>query len=402
MERLACVMAMGLAACGPEKPEEVGWSVAFDATEVGWLLNVWGPSPDNLYAAGGGLDAGGVVMHFDGATWSQTDVGVDVPLLNWSHGFGPSDITVVGNGGTVLHYDGAAWELQATPTTQDLWGVWGASPADLWAVGGTGRPDNGEPVILHYDGSAWEKREVTLERPQVYAFFKVWGSGASDVIVVGQRGALLRFDGTAWEEISVGASVDLISVWGTGPDRVVVVGGRGNGAAVTWDGATWRHELLTPLPGLNGVWMGNPEVAHVVGINGTIATLDFDTLAYEEAFPDTFLTLHSIFGDGERLTAVGGSLSRPSPPYEGVAYSRPNRRLIGALATVSPEGARDAQMYPFSLAKVSVKRAAVLNAFRAFFSKKDSMMPPTPKTFTSMVPRANRSMRPSPRASAQI
>jgi hypothetical protein len=103
------------------------WTEAFPAAEFGWLLNVWGPAPDDLYAVGG-LPNQGRVMHFDGQTWSALELRVSVPVLHWAHGFGADDVTIVGRGGTVIHWDGTAWTIQDTPTQQELWGVWGASP----------------------------------------------------------------------------------------------------------------------------------------------------------------------------------------------------------------------------------------------------------------------------------
>lgn len=314
-----------LTAC-PSDPDE-GWApAAFDATSTGWLLSVWGSSARDLYVVGGAPDAA-AVRHFDGTAWSPVDVGASVPLLNWVFGFGPNDITTVGSGGTILHYNGSVWATQTTTTTEDLWGVWGAAPDDLWAVGGRGR-EAGQETILHYDGQAWTKIPTpTLTRPNVFAFFKVWGSAADDVYVVGQRGAVLHYDGQTWTEQLVGASEDLISVWGTSKDEVVVVGGRNNGQIAVWNGQQWRHNSLAPLPGINGVWTQTPGFAHIVGVGGTLATINLETFDYVAAPPldlKSTQDFHAIFGDaGGTVTAVGGNFIQTTGPYEGIAYQRP-------------------------------------------------------------------------------
>jgi photosystem II stability/assembly factor-like uncharacterized protein len=325
--RALSIAALGLASllvtgCPDDGPDR-RWRPAFDATDAGWLLNVWGPTPDDLLAVGG-TPAEGRVYGFDGGEWTRRDIGLDVPLLNWAHGFGPDDITVVGDGGTVIHWDGSAWELQGTPTEQNLWGVWGAAPNDLWAVGGNGRED-GDATILRYDGTMWMEIPVPLlDRPRVWAFFKVWGTAANRVWIVGQRGGLLHWNGSELVEQAAGTSEDLISLWGTGPDRVAAVGGRGNGVVATWDGTEWTSQSLSPLPGLNGVWMRDPDHVHVVGIEGTIAVVDFDSQSVlEDQYQETRLAFHSVFGDASgRLTAVGGNLSFPMGPWEGIAYTR--------------------------------------------------------------------------------
>src|SRR5690554_445057 len=43
----------------------------------------------------------------------------------------------VGGGGTILQWDGdQTWDLEASPTTADLYSVSMASDSDAWAVGG--------------------------------------------------------------------------------------------------------------------------------------------------------------------------------------------------------------------------------------------------------------------------
>lgn len=333
--RVAGVLALlGAGACSdePTPPVEnpdaalpqpaIEWTESIAVGQVGWLMNVWGLDASTIYAVGG-EPAAGTVMRFDGQSWERLDLGMDVPLLNWTHGFGPDDITVVGNGGTIIHWDGAIWTMQETPTTEDLWGVWGASPDDLWAVGGRGRAA-GQETILHYDGNTWTAVEPpALERPMVHAFFKIWGTSADNVYIVGQRGAILHFDGAEWTEQGAGTGEDLISLWGTGPDRIVAVGGRGSGVVAVWDGQSWTSKLLGPQPGLNGVWMDAAGTVYAVGVGATAIVLDVDTLEYEQIVLTTEpnFDLHGVFSpDGREITAVGGNLSYVQGPYRGAAY----------------------------------------------------------------------------------
>lgn len=315
--------ALGLAsatACGSGHPSNVSWEQAFDPTATGWLLSVWGPTDDDVYAVGGTATAG-VVWHFDGSKWTQ--VAHSAALLNWVYGFSRRDVTVVGNSGAVLHYDGTSWTPQTAPTDQDLWGVWGAVPNDLWAVGGRGR-NPGDATLLHYDGSAWTAETLpTFQRAGVYALYKVWGTSADNVYAVGQNGAVIHRVSGQWTEELAGASGDLISLWGTGPDHIVAVGGRENAIVAIWTAGRWHSELLGSMPGLNGVWLRNDSVAHVAGESGEVARLDPSTLRVYEERQDTPLDLHGIFGTpGGRLYTVGGNFLGPVPPYQGIALTR--------------------------------------------------------------------------------
>ncbi len=319
MLRLACCLLAVLATgCQPDK----SWHQAFDATATGWMMNTWGTGRDDRFAAGGSLSSG-AVMHFDGQAWTPMQLPDGVPLVNWVFGFAPDDVHAVGNDGTILHYDGSAWSLVDSPTDQDLWGVWGAGPNDLWSVGGSARhPATAMPTLIHFDGTQWTNVDLpTLSHANVTALFKVWGSGPDDVYAVGQHGTMLHWDGSTWSDILVGAEDDLISIWGTGPNDIVAVGGRSNGIVARFDGTEWHSQFLTPMPGLNGVWMGHQGIAHVVGLHGTLATLDANTLEVtDESIPETH-DFHAIFGVDGVLTAVGGNLAFPATP-EGIAYYR--------------------------------------------------------------------------------
>lgn len=324
LKHLGLVLFLATTACptDPDPPATPPWAEAFPARDFGWLLGVWGPPGGAVYAVGGSPDAGRIQRKV-GATWSELSIGLDAPLLNWAHGFSDQDFTVVGNHGTILHYDGQRFTQSATVTDQNLWGVFGATPDDLWAVGGDGFLD-GQATILRNRGQGWTKVPVpTLQHPDVFAFFKVWGSAADDIYIVGQRGVVLHWDGAALTELFVGTGEDLVTVYGLSKDRVAIVGGRANGELITWDGTAWKREQLIPLPGLNAVWFRNPNQVHVGGQSGTLATFNWSTRNFVQEVTDADLDIHALYGDqnGE-LHAVGGSLLSSRAPYLGLALTR--------------------------------------------------------------------------------
>lgn len=301
------------------------WTATFaEVSDLGWLMSTHATPSGRRFAVGGTPQRGRVAVREEGA-WRELSLdGLDVPLLNWVYAVADDEIYVVGNDGTLLRSDGVRFEREPAPTGQDLWGVWGASGDDLWAVGGQGRAPGQATILRKRAGSTWQAVEIPpLRRPNVFAFFKVWGSGPDDVYIVGQRGALLHWNGESLEELLLDTSEDLISVWGTGPDRVAAVGGRNNGVLAVWDGATWRVESLAPLAGLNGVWMRHPDTVHVVGKRGTLATVDLTTLARQRATPPTTLDFHAVWGGADgTVTAVGGNLDFLAGPHHGTLYER--------------------------------------------------------------------------------
>jgi hypothetical protein len=313
-----------LAACDggggvDEGPGPLAWSAAADDWADGALLSVWAGGPDDVWIAGG--EAGrGVVLHFDGAAWERRDPpGADAQLW-WVHGFAGGQVFVSGDRGLVARWDGAAWTVDDTghPGTT-LYGVWGAAPDDVWAVGGVSL--DAEPaeqegdVVLHWDGAAWTRADVPplANKPSSAQknLYKVWGTAADDVWVVGGAGTILHWDGTSWEPHDAGLGSTLFfTVTGRARDDVWVVGGFGVAALVHFDGASWAEVELPPeAPSLlQGVWTAPGRPVYVSGLDGFTARFDGDSWTLGEALGST-PGLHAIAEDGGgAVWAVGGNI----------------------------------------------------------------------------------------------
>jgi len=323
--------ALPLVGCPPsdQSESEPEWQRAFDAEDVGWLMSIAGRSPEAVYAVGG-APSDGAVRRYDGEEWSDVSVPSELELATWVHCFEDGDPVVAAFGGQVLWREGGGWRVDELPTDADteIWGVWGASRDDVWAVGGTG---DGEPVAFRYDGSDWSAVELPdLEADRegditVESLFKVWGTGADDVFMVGEQGAIVHWNGDTLEDQSVDLRKDLISVWGSGPDRVVAAGGRTTGELAVWDGSEWSLGSLRPLVGVNGVWVPDSETAWVAGRNGSVARVDVTTDGLDKKVfrLDTDRDFHAIYGlPGEGLYAVGGNLDEPDGPHRGAIWFR--------------------------------------------------------------------------------
>lgn len=345
MTRATLLVVLLLASCSDCKPNNSnnepdmwsdtdgglpdGYTEPFDPDDLGWGLHVIGRAEDEIYVAGGTPDRG-ILLQFDGAEWTEDDVPDGTPLLNWVALFDDGQKAAVGNEGTILWNDGSGWVAQDSSTSEDLWGIWGSSSGDVWAVGGRGRAA-GQATVLRYQGGSWTVPDVPeLARPAVNAFFKVWGTGADNVYIVGQNGGCLQWDGTALTEFGVGTSEDLISLWGTGPDDVLLVGGRGNGVLSHWNGDEWHTESISPAPGVNGVWMPSPGEFWIAGARGTLRRGTVSASSSGERSFDVPRTrplaqpdLHAVYGVPDYgLIAVGGNFEMQDGPYEGLAFRK--------------------------------------------------------------------------------
>src|SRR5262249_48297164 len=108
-----------------------------------------------------------------------------------------------------------SWQWRnPSPQGDSLSSVWGSAPDDVWAVGNYG-------AIVHWNGSAWSSGRT----PTASSLGPMWGSGPSDVWAVGSSGAIVHWDGGAWSSVPSGTDTPLRSIWGSGPGDVWAVGG---------------------------------------------------------------------------------------------------------------------------------------------------------------------------------
>jgi hypothetical protein len=176
------------------------------------IADLWASDAANVFAVGDG----GMILHHDGnaaGTWSEMTSPTTARLTGvW--GNSASDVFVVGDGGVILHYDGATWSEMTAPDTTVLHAVWSASADVAYAVG----EKDGSGVILSYDGAQWTE-EKTISAHHLDA---VAGSGADNVVAVGAQGAVYRFNGIDWEELTSPTEAELTAVWVGASDEIVV------------------------------------------------------------------------------------------------------------------------------------------------------------------------------------
>jgi hypothetical protein len=201
------------------------------------LNDVWGSGPNDIFAVGGDWEPSGVILHYDGADWSQMDSDVRHSLHGvW--GSSRDDVFAVGGNGTIVHYDGNMWTTMMSGTTEQLSSIWGSSRTDIFAVGGD---DWSGGVVLHYDGSVWRVAYSDVDA----ALFGVWGSGPDNVFAVGAAGTILHYDGIAWRTMNSGTHNGLTAVGGSGPNDVFAVG---NGGTILHYGGEAAISSTVPMP----------------------------------------------------------------------------------------------------------------------------------------------------------
>ena len=221
---------------------------------------IWGTGPNDVFV----VTSEPRITHFNGATWTDMTLpGGATAALTSISGTNASDVVAVGDMGEILSYNGSAWSLtnvtvmSAAPLLNSVWGsefavggfgvvaqktgswsasqqfgaaslygVWGSSNSDVYAVGLDGTNSFG--LIAHYTAS-WSSGSalVTTDNLQTSALRGIWGTSANDIYVVGQSATIAHFNGSGWVRATPpgsGTSVSLFAVGGSGASDVYAVG----------------------------------------------------------------------------------------------------------------------------------------------------------------------------------
>lgn len=325
---LLLLLAIVLGACTPPAP---AWERVLQREPAG-LLSVWGTSATDVWAVGAdpGDGAGPYVLHFDGATWTRLRTGATGDLW-WVHGLPGGPVWFAGENGLVLRWDaGAFTRLEGPATTDTLFGLWGASADDLWAVGGG---DVGRPVVWRAQSGGPFVQAPDFPADSGGGLFKVWGRSATDVWFAGGEGALVRWSGAAFERVASGTAASLLTVHGSAA-RVVAVGGA-LGAAVVVDVPAGGAPTLaaTDAPSLSGVFVAD-DAAWAVGDNGTVLRRDASGWHEESTGFEGPETLHGVWRDPDGgLWVVGGRIAA-SPRVSGLILHR--GRPVGPGSVILP------------------------------------------------------------------
>ncbi|MBI5481009.1 MAG: hypothetical protein HY906_19275 [Deltaproteobacteria bacterium] len=231
----------------------------------------------------GSSDGGGDAPDDACDLWTEPrfDAGPPIPLGGpippnffdvW--GAAPDDIWAVGSAGLVMHWDGTSWTEIQVPLVGDLLGISGVPPDDtnpapeIWAVGLGG-------AILHYDGTTWTQQQMPFDDggvPMGTDLHAVASAGRGLATAVGIDATMVETvtGGASWTKKSVPTQETLNGIWSGGGGSVAV----GNlGTILEWDGAAWQRRRISGLTAhLKGVWGWDPGNVFVLGLNGTLAT----------------------------------------------------------------------------------------------------------------------------------
>ena len=319
------------AGCGSDEPEDAPeWQVTMDHLP-GALLSVWGTSARDVWAVGAdaGDGSGPTVLRQDSGTFTRLATGETSGDLWWVFGFEGGPVFLGGSGGTILRYEDGVFERMTTPGTGVVFGLWGASPSEMWAVGGEAGGAQGA-FAWRLEADAWAPAPgFPSDLAATDALWKVFGRSASDVWMVGTGGKMLHYDGAALSPEYAGLSESLFTVHASS-QRFAAVGGFGTGLLLehpTGAGAdvAWTNVSPAGAPSLIGVCLGE-SAGYAVGEFGYIAER---SAAGQWSAVDTGLetvfgvrSLHSVWIDPTGGVWAAGGQVRVPPLLDGILLHR--------------------------------------------------------------------------------
>ena len=280
------------------------------------LLSIRGTSSTDVWTVGADMGAGPTVLHYDGSTWNSLSEPSSGDLW-WVEPVG-SAIYMAGEAGRIIRLDPSTMSTQewVVDSAVTLFGLWGSDEDHLIAVGGNLSAESGGAVAYQKVGNEWNLLDLPVEADASLALYKVWGTGADDVWMVGSEGLLLHGDSSGLAAASTPSNQSLYGVHGAG-GVTYAVGGHSSGTILRKDGTSWVDDSPTGAPQLNGIFARSSTEAVAVGNQGAVWIRDDAGWTEDSRHDPLYYDLNATWADDQGgLWAVGGQLSS-APLNEG-------------------------------------------------------------------------------------
>jgi len=283
------------------------------------------------------------------AGWTSVTPAISTKTLYGVWGTSPSDVYAVGNTGTILHYNGTDWSAETSNTTGQLLSIWGSSPTNIYVVG---REESGanKATLLRKktSGTTWEFEtavDYITQAPFDYDLTAVGGFSASNVYVGDVYGDVYVFDGTGWIKIEPGPYVGsnpITGIWAVNSTNVFVTDEASTDVS-RYDGSDWPYleacPDVNPDDHLNEILGFSINDIYVAGSNGCIS--HFNGTDWQAVSSNTSKMLNSLHGNiSSNIIAVGlqGTIVHKktvNPEFADESFNTVND-LFGVW--VSPDG----------------------------------------------------------------
>jgi hypothetical protein len=241
-------------------------------------------------------------------TWTaaRSDFGGDDVNSIW--GTGSNDVYVGTDFGHIYHLRDGAWTSASLGSDVCVGGGWASDPQNVYAVGGCGWAALGTGALFHSAGDdTWT--QVPNSPSGLYG---VWGSSASDVYAVGASGAFHSRSGGPFAVESVPGTP--LSVWGSGPGDVYTTEtGTSINVVHSTGSGTWENSLVDASDFPWVVWGSGPSDVYAIFSPSFLSEATAFVMHRRggatwtpEAVDPTFTELVALWGSGPDDVYIGG------------------------------------------------------------------------------------------------
>jgi hypothetical protein len=166
--------------------------------QLDMVSSIWGNDQCDQYMGGPAISGMMPTLYnWNCIELSSEYLGLGYEKVTGIHGSGPENVWAVMDQYmyNVYHFDGEEWTLKREEwMDQALYDVWAAPGGNqVWAVGANG-------AIYRWNGTAWHDESIANETRTI---FGIWGFSVVDIYAVGEDGLFYHYDGT-WKELIVG------------------------------------------------------------------------------------------------------------------------------------------------------------------------------------------------------
>lgn len=234
-----------------------------------WIHSIRMLNENEGWAVGENYMAG---LRYLNGKWTKVDRPIPrVPYMSDVAVFSPNDALIAGGGGEMFRWDGKQWKVVIAPevmkTVRSLSMV---DPQTGWAAGGgwDTRTKVTIPLIARMQNGKWSLDESPVDQ----LFYGVHALSASDAWAVGSGGAIIHWNGSAWQQVKSPITARLSSISMIGPNDGWIVGDE-KGVALHWDGKAWTGVRLPVDQKFYSISTLKDGTAVAVGSGGSIIRL---------------------------------------------------------------------------------------------------------------------------------
>ena len=159
---------------------------------------------------------------------------------------------------------------------RDIRGVFAFSATDVWLTPGSVFHWNGQDSLTEFSFS-----RLTLPDPNA-TVFKLWGENSNNLYGVGNAGTIVFYNGSSWQKIESGTTLDIRDVWGDG-NEILALASHGfsppaGKCLMRIIGTTVEAVSDSGLPPmLSGIWFASGKHYYVVG-DGMFEKVDVSSI----------------------------------------------------------------------------------------------------------------------------